>query len=99
MAIKGRRLRPAPFFVATKDCGPMFYIDHVRSDPKEIPMGISYQTRNRLRRKVHTAPLTAPVSAPASEPTPPIADRRIPWWPIAAAVAAASTAFAFLYRG
>lgn len=62
-------------------------------------MGISYQTRNRLRRKVHTAPLTAPVSAPAEAAAPASAAHRVPWWPLVAAFAVAATAFAFLYRG
>lgn len=61
-------------------------------------MGISYQTRNRLRRKVHTAPLTAPVSASAPGSAPGAIARRVPWWPLAAALAVAATAFAFLYR-
>lgn len=60
-------------------------------------MGISYQTNNRLRRKVHTAPLSAPST---SQPAPALqAARRMPWWPLSAAIAAAGTAFAFLYRG
>jgi type VI protein secretion system component VasF len=60
-------------------------------------MGISYQTNNRLRRKVHTAPLSAP---PTPQPAPATQlDRRVPWWPLTAAIAVAGTAFAFLYRG
>lgn len=60
-------------------------------------MGISYQTNNRLRRKVHTAPLSAPPALPDAPAE--AADRRLPWWPLTAAIAAAGTAFAFLYRG
>jgi hypothetical protein len=59
-------------------------------------MGVSYQTRNRLRRKVHTAPLSAPATMPAAPPAHEA--RRMPWWPLAAAVAAVATAFAGLYR-
>jgi hypothetical protein len=62
-------------------------------------MGISYQTRNRLRRKVHTAPLTAPAAPePAFVDATAPAARRAPWWPLAAAIAVAAAAFAFLYR-
>lgn len=62
-------------------------------------MGISYQTRNRLRRKVHTAPLTAP-AAPESSMPEALAPgaRRAPWWPLVAAIAVVTSAFAFLYR-
>jgi hypothetical protein len=58
-------------------------------------MGISYQTRNRLRRKVHTAPLVAPSSPVLEVPSAP---RRNAWWPLASAGAVIATAFACLYR-
>lgn len=62
-------------------------------------MGINYQTKNRLRRKVHTAPLSAG-AAPLLDGGSDVATgaRRLPWWPICAAIAVAATAFAFLYR-
>lgn len=62
-------------------------------------MGVSYHTRNRLRRKVHTAPLTAP-TAPAPAPVQaqaPARPRRL-LWPLLAATAVAVTAFLALYR-
>jgi hypothetical protein len=64
-------------------------------------MGISYQTRNRLRRKVHTAPLTPlpEVQHEAAAPEAVVPARRTLWWPMVAAVAVAATAFSFLYRG
>ena len=56
-------------------------------------MGITYQTNNRLRRKVMTAPLTLPENAQPAEVAPeaPVVQRsmRLPLWPIAAAAAAA----------
>lgn len=65
-------------------------------------MGVSYQTRNRLRRKVQTAPLTAP-AAPVAAPEAPAAAAparaRFAWWPLAAAFGVAASAFAFVYRG
>jgi hypothetical protein len=63
-------------------------------------MGVNYQTKSRLRRKVMTAPLTAPpaslkpdapVSAPAS------GSGSAPWWPVLAALAVAAASFVFLY--
>lgn len=63
-------------------------------------MGVSYQTRNRLRRKVQTAPLTAP--APLAAPEAPVAAPARPgftWWPFVAAAGVAVSAFAFVYRG
>jgi hypothetical protein len=61
-------------------------------------MGVSYQTRNRLRRKVHTAPLSPLAAPPAPAIAPAPASRRMPWWPLAAAISAALAAFAGLYR-
>ena len=63
-------------------------------------MGVSYQTRNRLRRKVHTAPLTAPAapSQPAAEHQPAAARPHKLAWPLLAATAVAVTAFLALYR-
>ena len=60
-------------------------------------MGISYQTRNRLRRKVHTAPLSAPAERGPAGPSA-ARTHRLPLWPLVAALAVAATAFAFLYR-
>lgn len=61
-------------------------------------MGVSYQTKNRLRRKVMTAPLSAPpaLQAPAPEAPRPAAHA---WWPVSAAIAVAVAAFFALYRG
>ena len=39
-------------------------------------MGITYQTSNRLRRKVMTAPLQAVAEAPQAEPVAPAPARR-----------------------
>lgn len=64
-------------------------------------MGVSYQTKNRLRRKVMTAPLSAPpaaVQAQAPTPSPARAGAEA-LWPLAAAVAVAVAAFFALYRG
>lgn len=63
-------------------------------------MGVSYQTRNRLRRKVHTAPLTA-TAAPAPAAAAPTQQAAKPGklaWPLIAATAVAVTAFLALYR-
>jgi hypothetical protein len=59
-------------------------------------MGITYQTQNRLRRKVMTAPLTAPAQTAPVEPVV-IEPVRAPikgfLWPITAAGAVAIAAF------
>jgi hypothetical protein len=60
-------------------------------------MGVTYQTQNRLRRKVMTAPLvapgqTAPTPAPVQE-QPAKPDYRNFAWPIAAAGLVAVAAF------
>jgi hypothetical protein len=59
-------------------------------------MGVTYQTQNRLRRKVMTAPLTAPeqstpAPSPVLEPVKP--SYRNFAWPIAAAGLVAVAAF------
>lgn len=59
-------------------------------------MGITYQTSNRLRRKVMTAPLTLPVAAPvpvAASPAPRRRQRLIALRPL---VIAAGTVAAVL---
>lgn len=60
-------------------------------------MGVSYQTKNRLRRKVMTAPLVAP-TLPVSAPEPAPQRAAFAWWPVVAAVAVAAAAFFALYR-
>lgn len=53
-------------------------------------MGITYQTSNRLRRKVQTAPLPAlPEGQPAAEVVAPAKGRR---WALPALLAAAAAA-------
>ena len=58
-------------------------------------MGITYQTSNRLRRKVMTAPLTLPAeTAPveAALPAPAVRSSRTLWWSATAASAVAIAA-------
>jgi hypothetical protein len=63
-------------------------------------MGVSYQTKNRLRRKVMTAPLSAPPEQLRQVDAAHVArPAGMAWWPMVAAVAVAVTAFFFVYRG